>query len=79
MGPSSLQPEAKSFLVRYQKSNKEKDGVAQELRLALLDSKLVLLMSGLSTMSAYESPELAYLSLIEDKISLNNPLPPQTG
>ena len=75
-----MQLEAKSFLVRYHKSNKEKDdGVAQELRLALLDSKLALLRSGLSTMSAYESPELAYLSLIEDKISLNNPLPPQTG
>ena len=75
-----MQLEAKSFLVKYHKSDKKKDdSVAQEIRLALLDSKLALLSSGLSTMFAYESPELAYLSLIEDKISLNNPLPPQTG
>ena len=58
---------------------KKDDSVAQEIRLALLDSELALLSSGLSTMFAYESPELAYLSLFEDKISLNNPLPPQTG
>ena len=30
-------------------------------------------------MFAYESPELAYLSLFEDKISLDISLPPQTG